>query len=146
MIPNTILVPRSKTKAVKISPTMPVNIPIIAIRPSLPSIPNDISKIPNEGKRLVSGKGRAMARENRNANKPIILAPVSSVTASRRCRKTVSIFFIIGELLIMNSAINDLLIVFFRIHFGSHGYFIPSNNCTEKISSGMAKSVVRPGM
>ena len=120
--------PNSKTNAVIINPLTPVSIPNITIIPSLPNIPNDINKMPNDGKRFVKGKGNAIANEKIRAKKPITLAPPFWVMLSNLCLNTFSILFIIGELLIISRAINDRLIVFFKIHLGSHGYFMPINN------------------
>ena len=57
-------------------PAIPVIIPIIVISPSFPSIPNDISRIPNAGRKLVNGKGNAMQIENARVQTPIALAPI----------------------------------------------------------------------
>ena len=66
------------------TPLVPTAIPNSTIKPSFPSNPKEMIKIPSPGMKLESGIGKRMKKEKMNAKMPIILSAIGEIMKSRR--------------------------------------------------------------
>lgn len=127
------------------NPIKLIIIPTIAINPSQPNKPKDITKIPILGIAFPKTIGKEIEIEQKNAKYPINFSPwgeqrIFSLGTSNFSRKNKTLLK-----LLITAAKCEVLMVLLAIHLGKDGFVLPETIWKDKYSKGKPNIVVNPG-
>jgi hypothetical protein len=137
--------PRTLATKVVMMPNIPVANPRRIIIPSFPISPNEVINMPIPGKKLVSGRGIKIDKENIRVKKPMILSKIPVLKNINLGLSNFSILLKYTEDFSTILANITLSMVLLDIILGNFGAVRPSIICSENTARGIAIKLGKGG-